>query len=367
MSQRTRNILFIIGSILLLYSFWYFSSIVAYLLIAFVVSLIGKPMVRFLTHLKIKKFTISETLAAFLTLVTIWACFFGFFWFMIPLLISEFQALAKVDIHSVITSIEVPVRQLLEITSDSPIEIQNKSIQEIAKDQLTQFFDFSKVSTFLASIFSAVGDLFIAFFAISFICFFFLKDEQMFKRMLLTLVPTGSENRVSKIFESIHRLLRRYFIGLLAEVIMVGVLVMLGLTIVGVGFSHAVVIGLVAGLFNVIPYIGPFMGAAFGLIIGVALNLEANFFQHTLPLLGFMSLVFVIVQLSDNILFQPLIYSSSVKAHPMEIFIVILVAGNLAGIPGMILAIPSYTILRVVAKEFFDNLKLVRGLTKNIE
>jgi predicted PurR-regulated permease PerM len=148
---------------------------------------------------------------------------------------------------------------------------------------------------------------------------------------------------------------------------MVGILVTLGLTIVGIGFNHAVVIGLFCGLFNVIPYLGPWMGAVVGLLIGIAINLNSDFNSHTLPLLGFMLLVFAVVQIIDNILFQPLIYSSSVKAHPLEIFLVILAAGSVAGILGMILAIPSYTIVRVIAKEFLDNLKIVRKLTKNLD
>jgi predicted PurR-regulated permease PerM len=136
---------------------------------------------------------------------------------------------------------------------------------------------------------------------------------------------------------------------------------------VGIEFNHAVVIGLFCGMFNVIPYLGPWMGAAVGLLIGAALNINADFMSYTLPLLGLMAVVFLSVQIIDNILFQPLIYSSSVKAHPLEIFLVIMAAGSLAGILGMILAIPVYTILRVVAKEFFDNLKLVRKLTENLE
>jgi predicted PurR-regulated permease PerM len=80
-----------------------------------------------------------------------------------------------------------------------------------------------------------------------------------------------------------------------------------------------------------------------------------------------MTIVFLSVQVIDNVLFQPLIYSSSVKAHPLEIFLVIMAAGSMAGIIGMILAIPVYTIIRVIAAEFFENMKLVKKLTKNLE
>ena len=189
----------------------------------------------------------------------------------------------------------------------------------------------------------------------------------MFREGILLVVPTELEEKVAHVLDSISFLLRRYFVGLLFEVFMVMLLDTIGLTIVGIGFNHAVVIGLFCGMFNVIPYLGPWMGAAAGLIIGAALNINADFMSHTLPLLGLMAIVFISVQVIDNILFQPLIYSSSVKAHPLEIFLVILAAGSLAGIVGMILAIPVYTILRVIAKEFFDNLKLVRKLTENLE
>jgi predicted PurR-regulated permease PerM len=148
---------------------------------------------------------------------------------------------------------------------------------------------------------------------------------------------------------------------------MVMLLVTIGLSIVGIEFQHAVVIGLFCGMFNIIPYLGPWMGAAVGLLIGAALNMDADFMHHTLPRLGWMLLVFGTVQILDNILFQPIIYSSSVKAHPLEIFLVILAAGSLAGILGMILAIPVYTILRVIAKEFFDNMKIIKKLTENLK
>jgi predicted PurR-regulated permease PerM len=76
--------------------------------------------------------------------------------------------------------------------------------------------------------------------------------------------------------------------------------------------------------------------------------------------------VFAAANLIDNTVLQPLIYSNSVKAHPVEIFLVILIAGSLAGIPGMILAIPTYTMLRVIAKEFLSQFKVVQSLTRNI-
>ena len=153
----------------------------------------------------------------------------------------------------------------------------------------------------------------------------------------------------------------------LCRIIMVGLLDTIGLNLVGFEFSHAVVIGLFCALFNVIPYLGPFIGAVFGLLVGLALNINADLMNHTLPMLGSMAIVFIVVKVIDDVLFQPLIYSSSVKAHPLEIFLVILAAGSMAGVLGMMLAIPAYTILRVIAREFFVNLKIVKKLTENLD
>ncbi|VAW22890.1 Uncharacterized UPF0118 membrane protein [hydrothermal vent metagenome] len=364
---RTRNILLFIGAIITLLIFWYFRSIVAYILISVVLSFLGRPLARWLHSIHFWKFAISKTLAAFISLVVIWFFFIGFIRFIIPLLINEFEALSTINFNAVLKTIQEPLNRIASFTKGEQLTINNKSFFEILEGQLSSKFNFSQISNIFGFIAGTLGELLITFFSVSFITFFFLKEETMFRDGVLLIVPTGMEEKVAKILDSITYLLRRYFLGLMFEVIMVMLLVTLGLTIVGIEFNHAVIIGLVCGMFNVIPYLGPWMGALVGLLIGVAINLDADFMSQTLPLLGWMVVVFGCVQVVDNILFQPLIYSSSVKAHPLEIFLVIMAAGSMAGIIGMILAIPAYTILRVIAKEFFDNMKIVKRITKGLD
>jgi predicted PurR-regulated permease PerM len=366
MKETTRNILLAAGIVLLLFLAWYFRSIVAYVLIAAVLSLVGRPVVRFIHRTKIGRFSISKGLAAFLTLVLMWIIFAGFFGFMIPLLIHEFDQLSAIDPLSVLNEIEGPLKQLMTSMGSRSFEIENWTLFDLIKTQFGENFSFTQLSNIFGVIASTLGDFFIALFSISFITFFFLREESMFKEGVLLFIPTAYEARVLRIMSSVYALLKRYFIGLILEIFMVGILATAGLTVVGLGFNHAVVIGMFTGLFNIIPYLGPWIGAAIGLLIGVAINIQSNFMAETLPLLGLMILVFVLVQMIDNLLFQPLIYSNSVKAHPLEIFLVILVAGTVSGITGMILAIPVYTILRVVAREFLVDLKVVRKLTRNI-
>jgi predicted PurR-regulated permease PerM len=133
-----------------------------------------------------------------------------------------------------------------------------------------------------------------------------------------------------------------------------------------VGLESALVIALFAATANLIPYIGPIFGMAFGVIIVVgqayALGMDVHYGLFTLQILS----VFAVTQVTDNIFFQPIIFSNSINAHPLEIFVVIAIAGTLAGATGMIIAIPAYSALRIFAKEFLQNIKVVRSLTKNI-
>ena len=367
LKERTRSILLVVGFLFVIFLLWYFSAIVTYILVSVILSFLGKPLVRWLTSEKHKKFKIPKGLAAFITLVALWVLFISFFIFIIPLLISELNTFSQIDFAAVLSSIEEPLIRLGQFLGKDPMALQNQSFMGVLTERITDKVDFSQITTLFTYIAGTVGEFLIAFFSVSFITFFFLKEETMFREVVILLVPTSYEKKVAHILDSISHLLRRYFIGLILEISMVMLLVTIGLSIVGIEFQHAVVIGLFCGLFNIIPYLGPWMGASVGLLIGLALNINADFMSHTLPLLGWMLLVFGSVQIIDNILFQPLIYSSSVKAHPLEIFLVIIAAGSLAGIIGMILAIPVYTILRVIAMEFFDNMKIIKKITENLK
>ena len=358
--------LLIAGGIFTIFLIWYFSAIVTYMIISVVLSFLGRPLVNWLTLVKYKKFRIPKGVAAFVTLIALWFVFISFFRFFIPLLVRELETLSEIDIEAFFDSIEEPLTKLMKISGNEPLLVENQTFYDLVIQQLSAKINFSQLPNIFVFVAGTVGELFFGFFSVSFITFFFLKERNMVREGILLLVPTEIEEKVAHILNSISYLLRRYFVGIILEVFMVMLLDTIGLTLVGLNFNHAVIIGFLCGLFNVIPYLGPWMGAILGLLIGAALNINADFMSETLPLLGLMTAVFVSVQVIDNVLFQPLIYSSSVKAHPLEIFLVIIAAGSLAGILGMFLAIPAYTIVRVIAKEFFVNMKLVRKLTENL-
>jgi predicted PurR-regulated permease PerM len=368
MNQKSRNVLIAVGLVLLILVIVFFGSIITYILIAAVLSLVGRPIVHWLRKIPFGRRKMGQSVAAFLSLLIIWGVVIGFLGFIIPLIANELKLLSEIDISAVVEYLDSAIKQLSDgFPKLKPDFAGEDSLEEYIQSQLVNILNVGHVSDLFGALAGQVGNLFLMFFSVSFILFFFLKDEGMLRNAILVFIPAGIEERVKKVLFSTGYLLKRYFVGILIEVIGVMILDTIGFTIIGLGFSHAVVVGVFAGVMNVIPYIGPWIGGIFGVVVAVATHLGDSFPEVTLPLILLVLLVVVIVQVTDNILFQPIIYSSSVKAHPLEIFIVILMAGSLSGILGMILAIPVYTVIRVIAKEFLSEFRFVRELTANID
>jgi predicted PurR-regulated permease PerM len=192
-----------------------------------------------------------------------------------------------------------------------------------------------------------------------------MKDDTLFEESLLLLIPVKHHEATLKVIAESKKLLMRYFIGVLLELLGVMSIISLGLWIFGV--ENALLIGFFGGIMNIIPYLGPIIGSAIGITLGVTATLAFGDFSDLLPVLAKLSGVFLAVNFIDNNILVPLIYSKSVKAHPLEIFFVIIMGGSLAGLLGMLLAIPVYTVLRVIAKEFFQQFRVVQKLTSTID
>ena len=368
MSQTARYVFIFLGVVLLGYILWYFKSIVAYILISLVLSLIGKPIVDLLLRFRIRQIKLPRWFCALVSLMFLWVAFYAFFRIFIPIIVNEANDISGTKVQALISSLDSPIAKIESVVNEFRIAgKEHISLSETITEKLASLLNIATISNLFSSIANVFGNIFIAVFAISFITFFFLKDDKMFTDAILLVVPEKHTKAFQHALDSVKHLLMRYFVGILAQITGIITLVTIGLTIVGVGFKHSLVIGLLAGLLNVIPYLGPLMGSVLGTLLGMVVHIEKDFYSQLLPMAGYMLLVFIIVQIIDNILFQPVIFSSSVNAHPMEIFLVIMIAGSLAGIIGMILAIPTYTVLRVFAKEFFDQFRVVKQLTKRMD
>jgi len=364
MDQRIKNVIVALALVLFGFLVYYFSYIVTYILIAAVLSLIGRPVVRKFQQIKIWKYQIGKSGAAFLTLLALWVGLISFFGFLIPMVVSEVDQLSSINMQEVMTYLNTALSQLKlsfpQFASSFP---QGGNLEMYLETQLKGLLNVDQVSNVFGSVATVLGNIFLMIFSVSFILYFFLKEEELFRNWILVLAPVKFEGRVSLVMDKIGVLLKRYMIGILLQILGVMILDIFGFTIVGLGFGHAVVVGVFAGILNVVPYIGPWIAAIFALVVAVANNLNSSFTSVTLPLMCYVVMVVMVVQFIDSMIFQTIIYSHSVKAHALEIFFVILMAGGIAGIPGMILAIPVYTVIRVIAGEFFSEFKIVQQLT----
>lgn len=347
---------------------WYFKNVLIYIIAAFVVSLIGRPVMRLLRKIKIKGKSAPEWLLAILTIIIIIALLILLITQLIPIVSSIIKDASSLQDSTYFES--NPIDKLNEwIIGLFPNLDHNFNIVTLVTEKVRELVDFGKVSGIVGSVASMVTSLFVALFSVVFISFFFLKEEGLFERIICALVPDKHELTLSKTLGEIKELLSRYFVGLFIEMLGVAVVDFLGLWIIArLDFSYAIGIAFIAGLLNVIPYVGPIIGEAIGVLFGIVLKLgtgaglNVNIWIFALVILAIM----LTAQLIDNFIYQPLIYSTSIKAHPLEIFIVLLMAGHIGGTIGMLVAIPAYTVLRVIAIRFFYQYKVIQRLVPDL-
>lgn len=347
----------------------YFKNVLIYIIAAFVVSLIGRPVMKLLRRIIIKGKPAPDWLLAVLTIVVIIGLLVLIVTQMIPMVSSIVKDASAIQTSTYFES--NPIDMLNEwIIGLFPNVGDDFDIAAVLLAKVKELADFSKVSGIVGSVASVVSSLFVALFSVVFISFFFLKEEGLFERIICALVPDRHESNVRKTLNDIKELLSRYFVGLVIEMLGVAVVDFLGLWLIArLGFSYAIGIAFIAGLLNVIPYVGPLMGEAIGVIFAVVLKLgtgaglDVNLWMFALIVL----VIMLAAQLVDNFIYQPLIYSTSIKAHPLEIFIVLLMAGHIGGTVGMLVAIPAYTVVRVVAIRFFYRYKVIQRLVPDLQ
>jgi len=367
MNATVRNLLIFLGVLILLFCAWYFRSIVVYILISGVLSIMGRPLVDLFCRIRIGKWLFPHALGALITLLIIWGIIILFFRIFVPLVTTQINYLSTINSEKIVQLIEDPISRIENLLRIFNKDITSQiSIQDYFAEKVSGILSISMIQNFLGSVLGTLGNLVVAVFSITFITFFFLKDQHLFFESILMWVPDKYNDNFTRALYSIKRLLTRYFIGIVIQSTCIMILITIGMYIAGIDFQQALVMGLILGILNVIPYVGPWLGLFIAIIMGVASHMNQDFTTVVIPLISYMVIVEAITHLIDNLVFQPVIFSNSVKAHPLEIFVVVLAAGFAAGIPGMILGIPAYTVLRVFAREFFYNFKAVQRITSSL-
>tara|TARA_B100000035_G_scaffold311474_1_gene321074 strand:- start:535 stop:1614 length:1080 start_codon:yes stop_codon:yes gene_type:complete len=328
-------------------------SVLSYILIAAVVSLVGRPIAQLLKRIKF-----GNTLSSVTTIAILMTTFFGIVSLLLPVIFEQAKNLSLLNVNAFEATATKLMNELSIYLLDYGVDLQSWVDRSLAE------VDYSFLPDAINTVLNGLSGFTIGVFSVIFISFFFLRDSGLLERMVMVFVADKNIKRVEKSIFSIKNLLSRYFIGLLVQITVLFIVYTLVLLIFGI--PNAVTIALVCALLNVIPFLGPIIGTVLIVFLTMTSNLDASFASVTLPKTIYVLIGFTIGQLIDNFLTQPYVFSTSVKSHPLEIFIIILVGGLLFGPLGMIIAVPLYTALKVIFKEFYAHNKIVKALTKNI-
>lgn len=339
-----------------LYFIYLIQTVIVYVIISIIFSMIANPIVEFF----IRRLKFKNTIAVSTTLILFLLVIIGLVLLFVPLITSQSTNLSLLDTKS------IEVRSI-ELYNQFSVYLERHRIDSskiIKESDITSRLNFNFLTDFFNSIIGTLSSLGIGLVTVFFISFFFLKDKVQFIIGMKKILPDQHEDKILNSIEKIRLLLTRYFIGLLVQLTVVFILYLIVLLIFGV--ENAIVIAFLCGLLNIIPYVGPFIASILAGILTMLNNIGSDFQTVILPTTIYVTIGFFIVQLIDNNISSPIIFSKSVNSHPLEIFLIILIIGTLFGITGMIIAIPLYTILKVIGKEFFPENKIIKILTKNL-
>jgi predicted PurR-regulated permease PerM len=359
--KKLLKVLLVLAGIFLLGWIIYQGAIILlYVVLAIVVSLIGRPIYDLLGKIHIRSKHPGDSLKAGLTILII----FGLLGFLggviFPLIINEAQVLRDMDVDKAKRTMSPFLEEFNKLAHEYDFNQGDRVTRSEALDYLSEFIGLSGGKNVFGIVMSLLGNLLIGVFSVAFIAFFLLRDDHLVPQLMLKLTPARFESNLINISKKINFSLSRYFIGLLVQILAVTTCVFIGLTLFGI--ENALMIAVFTGFVNLVPYIGPWIGATFAIFVVVSANLYANFEQILQPMFLKLFVVFAATQLLDNYIFQPTIFSKSIRAHPLEIFLVILTAGTLAGVAGMVAAIPVYSLLRIVTIELFAEFNWVEKI-----
>ena len=349
-----RALAILLGVFLLGYFILKIQSVIIYIIIAAILSLIARPIIIFLR----RKLKFPNTIAVVTTMLLFLGIITGVIILFIPLITEQGKSLSLLQVDELQQNIQNIFNQITSYFSTRGIDVlgELKNVDFVSQ--------FEAIPNLLNYVLGTVGSLSVGLFSILFISFFFMKDSHLLKNGVITIIPNGTETRFSKSLETINNLLSRYFIGLIFQISILFILYTIVLLIFGI--NNAVVIAFLCALLNLIPYVGPLIGAVIMLFLSMTSNIGQDFQTEILPTTIYVMIGYFIAQLVDNFVSQPVIFSKTTKSHPLEIFLIIIIGGLLFGIFGMITAVPLYTALKVILKEFLSENKIVKSLTKHI-
>ena len=332
--------------------FYFFPDIVVYVFLAFILALIGNPLAQWISKIKFYKWRIPYSIAAFISVLFFLGVVLLLIGTFIPFFIQEFRIIENINYEVLATYLEDRIAYLQTFLYDKQILDNNKTIVSIITEKIVGLVNLEQSSIFLGGVINMTSSFVVAMFTIFFVGFFFIKDDIRLDNFVRPFVNEQYATRLSVVSENINHLLSRYCMGSVIRILIMMLLIYVGclaLGISGAGF-HA----FFGGILNIIPYLGPIIGVLISILMGFVNCVSVEAYTEIIPVIIKIAGIYLVANVIDNLLLQPYIFSQSVKIHAIEVFLVTIIGGKIAGISGMILAIPVYTILRTTVIEIYN-------------
>ncbi len=331
---------------LILYNY---ATLVLYLILAMILSYVLDPTVNWLQRNRV-----NRTFSIALTLTAVILIFVYISTSIIPIVAEQMVELtSQLDIRNIEMIASKVEAKLSADYKFIPEGFLSDNISRILND----LFDFNKFSNVLSDVVSVFTDIFSAILVVPFAAFFFLKDGSKIRRDVLTLVPNKYFETTLTLIDKIEKRLSIYFRSVLLQSLLVALASWGTLSVAGLNNSLSV--GIAVGVANTIPYFGPIIGYILSVIISI---IETGDFSLVLVCL----LAIFVVQMLDNILLQPMLFSRSADMHPVAILFIILIGAETAGVLGMLIAIPIATVIKITINQItwsFNNYQVFRRET----
>ncbi|MBU0951475.1 MAG: AI-2E family transporter [Elusimicrobia bacterium] len=324
---KTIGLLLVIG--IIVWFVYAINSILMPFVLSAVLAYLLSPLVNFFETKGLKRIVSALILYSIFLIVFIGSCII-----LIPQIFKEVSILSN-NLPEYTSSIKGSIYSMQQTLEAKYPIIKQKGIFDSTIKNTEQFLntETSRIPEYLAAVFSMLS----IFVLIPFITFFFLLEGKAGIDFVFQKIPPRYTETILSLICEIDEVLGNFFRGQFIESSCVGVLSIIGLLILGV--DYAVLIGIVAGMANMIPYLGPFAGAIPALIIGFIK------FQNISILIKVVAM-FSIVQFIDNNLIQPIILSKGVNLHPVTVIFAIMAGAQVAGVIGMFLSVPIVCIIK---------------------
>ncbi|MBP2098536.1 AI-2E family transporter [Enterococcus rivorum] len=323
----------------------FFSTLFAPILVAGFLFYILNPIVKMLMKTKMKRIYaimivfLLLVIAIVLSLVSV-----------LPKLASQLASLAS-SLPSTFKSVEAWFYQMADLPIFKQVDL-NEYVQklDISYGKVIQQF-LSGLSGSLGSVVSTVASTTIVIFTAPFILFYMLKDGERLVPGISRFLPEKRQKDITSLLGKLDQTLSNYISGQAIECLFVATFTAIGYSIIGM--KYAFLFGVIAGITNLIPYLGPYIGLAPAVFVTV--------FDEPFKALLCGVVVLIVQQIDGNIIY-PNVIGKTLKIHPLTIILILLVAGNIAGLLGIFLGVPFYAVCKTIVIHVFEMIRSNKDL-----